>query len=213
METEDPTFFDLACLLKINSDTVLEKFGGIINANFLDAQNIAGSLKQKGLIDFSPSYPGPSNMVVTEYGRKVIADANIKSTEALDKLDFDILLQMAGGKRRADELANTLNLRGKDLAFRLYKLYAQNFIVYSMSNGNADLTLTEKGFLKVKEFSPTGTILQQENAAVHGTTLDELAIEMKEHTKKSKRFVAMGIIVIIAVILALAYYMYSIGYL
>ena len=215
MEREDPTFFDLACILRISQDTVLEKFGSVINANFLDAQNIAGSLKQKGLIDFAPSYPGPSIMVITEYGRSVIADANIKSAEPLDQLDSEILLQMSGGKRRPDELGDTLNIRGKDLAFRLYKLYKQELIVYNMSNANIDLILTETGFLKVKEISPTGAISQEQakEKAAQGTTLDELAIEIQQHTKKTKRFVVVGILVIIIIILGLAYYMYSLGYL
>ena len=41
---ENINFLDLACLLKIEKDTTLERFGSVINASIFDAANITGSL-------------------------------------------------------------------------------------------------------------------------------------------------------------------------
>jgi len=155
MVVEDINFLDMACLLKIGPDTVMEKFGGLINTSFFDASTIAGTLKQKGLIEFTNDYPGPNGILVTAAGKTLIAEAEAKGAEPFDALDSTILVQMSGGKRLPFELANTLNLRGKDLAFRIYKLYKQNFLIYDLKNGGVELLLTEGGFLKVKEIAPS----------------------------------------------------------
>lgn len=154
MVVEDINFLDMACLLKIGPDTVMEKFGGLINTSFFDASTIAGTLKQKGLIEFTNDYPGPNGILVTAAGKTLISEAEAKGAEPFDALDSTILVQMSGGKRLPFELANTLNLRGKDLAFRIYKLYKQNFLIYDLKNGGVELLLTEGGFLKVKEIAP-----------------------------------------------------------
>jgi hypothetical protein len=145
---ENVNFLDLACLLKIEKDTTLERFGSTINASVFDAANITGSLKQKGLIDFTAYYPGPNSIVVTDAGKQLNADAEAKAAESLDALDEEILKQMSGGKRFPTELQSTLNVRSKDLAFRLYKLYKQGFLGYELKNGNVELMLTEQGFLR-----------------------------------------------------------------
>ena len=147
---ENINFLDLACLLKIEKDTTLERFGSVINASIFDAANITGSLKQKGLIDFTAYYPGPNSIVVTDAGNKLKEDAETKSGESIDALDLEVLRQMSGGKRYPAELQSTLNVRSRDLAFRLYKLYKQNFVGYELKNGNVELTLTEQGFLQAK---------------------------------------------------------------
>ncbi|HVA82592.1 MAG TPA: hypothetical protein VNF06_00310 [Candidatus Aquilonibacter sp.] len=154
MVVEDINFLDMACLLKIGPDTVMEKFGGLINTSFFDASTIAGTLKQKGLIEFTNDYPGPNGILVTAAGKTLIAEAEAKGSEPFDALDSTILVQMSAGRRLPFELANTLNLRGKDLAFRIYKLYKQNFLIYDLKNGGVELLLTEGGFLKVKEIAP-----------------------------------------------------------
>lgn len=146
---EEINFLELACLLKVTPNTVLERFGSAINASIFDASNIAGSLKQHGLIDFTAYYPGPNEIVVTDAGKKLIAEADAKSTEAYDKLDDAVLAQLSNGKRIPVELQNTLNIRPKDLALRLYKLSKQGYMIYELKSGGVDLLLTETGFLKV----------------------------------------------------------------
>ena len=120
---ENINFLDLACVFKIVQDTTLERFGSTINSSVFDAANITGSLKQKGLIDFTAYYPGPNSIVLTDAGKKLKEDAEAKSMAPSDSLDEEILKQMSGGKRFPIELQNTLNVRPTDLAFRLYKLF------------------------------------------------------------------------------------------
>ncbi len=144
------TFTDLACLLKITPETTLEKFGSTINASIYDAAQISGTLKQKGLIDFTAYYPGPNSMTITEAGKALKDEAEAKGAETLDNLDEEILLQLSGGKRMPLELQSSLNLRPKDLTLRLYKLSKQSYVGYELRNGNVELMLTEQGFLKAK---------------------------------------------------------------
>lgn len=154
MVVEDINFLDMACLMKIGPDTVMEKFGGLINTSFFDASTIAGTLKQKGLIEFTNDYPGPNGLLVSAMGKTLLGEAEVKSAEPFDMLDSSILQQMSGGKRLPMELGNSLNIRSKDLAFRLYKLYKQNYIIYDLKNGGVELLLTEGGFLKIKNIMP-----------------------------------------------------------
>ncbi len=147
---DDITFMDLASLLKITTNTPMEKLGTALNATIFDASNIAGTLKQKGLIDFTANYPGPNFITITDTGKALIAEAESKSSSPLDALDHSLLAQMSGGKRLLIDLQNSLGIRAKDLAFRLYKLYRQNFIIYELRNGSIELLLTEQGFLQAK---------------------------------------------------------------
>jgi hypothetical protein len=149
-ERENITFMDLACLFKIAPDTTLERFGTLINASIFDAANISGSLKQKGLIDFTAYYPGPNSISVTESGKALKDEAEAKSATVLDELDDEILAQLSGGTRIPVELQSTLNLRSRDLALRIYKLSKQNLLSYELKNGNVELMLTEQGFFKAK---------------------------------------------------------------
>ena len=151
---DEVTFIDLATLVRITPDTTLEKLGSAINASIYDASNIAGSLKQKGLIDFSAYYPGPTTVTITDGGKALIAEADAKSTEQFDHLDTAILAQLSGGKRIPVDLQTSLNLRPKDLALRLYKLSKQGLVAYSLKSGDADISLTEAGFLKAKASEP-----------------------------------------------------------
>lgn len=144
------SFLDLAVITRITPNTPLEKLGGLINSSIFDASNIAGTLKQKSLIEFSANYPGPNSMNVTEQGNALIREANEHSADSFDKLDETILQHLSGGKRFPSELQTTLNLRPKDLALRIYKESKQGFVTYDIKNGNVELLLTEKGFLKAK---------------------------------------------------------------
>ena len=92
------TFTDLACLLKITPETTLEKFGSTINASIYDAAQISGTLKQKGLIDFTAYYPGPNSMTITDAGKTLKDEAEAKSAETLDKLDEEVLVQLSGAR-------------------------------------------------------------------------------------------------------------------
>jgi hypothetical protein len=179
MASDEINFMDLACILKIAQDTVLEKFGSLINASFFDASNIAGTLKQKGLIDFTSNYPGPNGMVLTDAGKNLINEANTRSTEPFDNLDGTILTQLSGGKRLPNELSTTLNLRPKDLALRLYKLYKQEYMTYELKNGSVDMMLTEKGFLKMQ----TATPLQQTSSEGLNQPKPHGKVEPKDHNK------------------------------
>ncbi|MEM0201240.1 MAG: hypothetical protein QXD23_02440 [Candidatus Micrarchaeaceae archaeon] len=145
---DEINFLDLAVLMRIVPNTPLEKLGGLINSSIFDASNIAGTLKQKSLIEFSASYPGPNAMNITETGTALINEANGHSNDPFDKLDETVLQQLSGGKRTPTELQTTLNLRPKDLAFRIYKETKQGFVTYEIKNGTVEIMLTEKGFLK-----------------------------------------------------------------
>ncbi|MDE1874147.1 MAG: hypothetical protein KGI04_03455 [Candidatus Micrarchaeota archaeon] len=228
---ENLNFLDLACLFKIEKDTTLERFGSVINASVFDAANITGSLKQKGLIDFTAYYPGPNSIVITEAGTKLKADADAKSAESLDNLDEEILRQMSGGKRYPTELQSTLNVRSKDLAFRIYKLFKQNFLSYELKNGNVELMLTEQGFLKAKPVIqavqvPKPQPKQQMQAMGHQAApqqaqtaaqqpgnntqdAEQMVKEIKLHGKP-RRGLWIGIVVVI-VVAAAAYYLYAAG--
>ncbi|MDE1851511.1 MAG: hypothetical protein KGH69_02380 [Candidatus Micrarchaeota archaeon] len=148
---DEINFTDLACLLQIKPDMALEKFGSAINASIFDASNLAGTLKQKGLIDFTSYYPGPNTLIITDAGKNLIAEADTRSAEQFDILDETILTQLSTGKKAPIEIQNTLNLRPRDLAMRLYKLYKQGLLIYELKSGTVDLLLTESGFLKTSK--------------------------------------------------------------
>ncbi|MEM3781430.1 MAG: hypothetical protein QXT43_00505 [Candidatus Micrarchaeaceae archaeon] len=158
------SFLDVACISKINSDSTLEKFGSIINASVFDAANIAGTLKQKGLVTFSSGFPGPTGMQLTDAAKNLLNDLAARSAEPLDNLDDEILQQLAGGKRMPTELQSAISIVPKDLAYRIYKLYKQNMLNYELKNGNVELLLTEQGFLRAKSAKP----LQAPAAAASG---------------------------------------------
>ncbi|MGC8699539.1 MAG: hypothetical protein ACP5RK_00855 [Candidatus Micrarchaeia archaeon] len=212
MANDEINFMDLACILKITPDTVLEKFGSQINASFFDASNIAGTLKQKGLIDFSANYPGPNGIVLTDAGKNLINEANAKSTEPLDSLDDSILAQLSGGKRNPAELGASLNLRPKDLALRLYKLSKQEYVIYELKNGNVEIMLTEKGFLKVPKAQQTGTQstpqagqaeAQQANAPKDHELEKQLLQNQPKKSRKTLLYVVLIVILIIVIVAGL----------
>lgn len=177
-EEENITFMDLACILKIGSDTTWEKFGTLINSSIFDGANISGTLKQKGLIDFTQYYPGPTSIAVSEKGKQLKAEAESKGAMPLDALDDSILTQLFGGKRAPLELQNTLNIRPKDLALRLYKLSKQNFINYELRNGNIELMLTEQGFLKAK--TPASQTVSPQAVAPQGAAANAMSGALPE---------------------------------
>ena len=149
--SEDVEFIDLAALLKITENTTIERFGSYINASIFDASNIAGTLKKKGLIDFTTYYPGPNAIVITDAGKNFIAEADAKAAEPFDALDEAVLEQLSRGSKLPAELQSALNIRPRDMALRLYKVFKQGFIIYELKSGGLQLMLTEQGFLKAGE--------------------------------------------------------------
>ena len=166
---DDITFVDLAVLLKITPNTPMEKLGAALNATIFDASNIAGTLKQKDLINFTANYPGPNYITITDTGKALIAEAESRSSLPLDQLDHSLLAQMSGGRRLLTDLQSTLGIRAKDLAIRLYKLYRQNLIIYELRNGSIELLLTEQGFLQAKG-SGTQNVKGQTPQNIYQTT-------------------------------------------
>ena len=198
------TFTDLACLLKITPETTLEKFGSTINASIYDAAQISGTLKQKGLIDFTAYYPGPNSMAITDAGKALKDEAEAKSAETLDNLDEEILVQLSGGKRLPLELQSTLNIRPKDLTLRLYKLSKQNYIGYELRNGSVELMLTEQGFLKAKA-TPAATP-QAAGVKPQGAPQAKQADRLPGAAKKGRGILLIAVaavVIVVVVILAL----------
>ena len=147
---EDVDFVDLSALKKIQPDTMVEKFGSTINSSFFDASNVLGTLKIKGLVDFTSSIGGQNAITITDEGKKALEGADSRSMEPIDNLDSSILMQLSSGKKSVRELESALNLRPKDLSLRLYKLDEQQFVKADFRNGNLEIVLTEKGFMQAK---------------------------------------------------------------
>ncbi|MDE1832944.1 MAG: hypothetical protein KGH58_00825 [Candidatus Micrarchaeota archaeon] len=150
----DVNFIDLISLSRIKGDTVVEKFGSLINSSFFDASNILGGLKQKGLVDFTTTFPGQSALTVTDLGKATVAEANEKAKGGFDHLDFAVITQLSKGKRSLTDLGGAVNVTPKDLAMHLYKLAEQQYLSYEFRNGTIDITLTEKGFIQVQNGMP-----------------------------------------------------------
>jgi hypothetical protein len=161
MTLDNITFVDLVALTRITPEATVERFGGLINSSFFDASNILGTLKQKGLVDFITQFPSQSAINVTEQGKQLISEVQEKSSAPFDTLDMAVLLQLADGKRSLPDLSTGVNVTPKDLATHLYKLSVQQYISYEIRNGNMNLTMTEKGFLRVKEGMPKPGEAQQ----------------------------------------------------
>jgi len=209
------SFLDVACLLRITPDTTLEKFGSLINASVFDAANLAGTLKQKGLVDFSSGFPGPTAMQLTDSAKALINELDAKAGEPLDSLDEEILFQLSGGKRIPSELQTALNIVPRDLAFRLYKLYKQNLLNYELKNGNVELLLTEQGFLRAKEKAKAQQTAQQAQPQAQAQAegglgqevQNEIEIQQALGMKKSnskKGIIGLVILIIILIIVLLA---------
>ena len=215
---DEINFMDLASLLSIGPDTTLEKLGSAINASIFDASNMAGSLKQKGLIDFMASYPGPNTVTITDAGKALIAEADAKAASPHDDLDDALLMQISGGKRIPADLQNTLNIRPKDLALRIYKLYKQGNVTYDLKSGGVVILLTDSGFLKSKaagsakpQTQPQAAVPPQQQApAPTPEAKPDIEQEMPHVPKKSKQLYVL-ILILIVVIVAGFYYLYHIA--
>ncbi len=158
---DEPNFLDLASLSKITPDLVVEKFGSKINSSFFDGSNILGTLRLKGLIDFTANFPGQSVITVTDIGKQLLKEAADRATMPFDTIDLAILQQLQAGKRSYIDIGNAVNLRPRDLAMHLYKLSQQQYTVYEIKNGVLDIMLTDKGLTQAKGGMPQ---TEQQNA-------------------------------------------------
>lgn len=147
---DEINFLDLVALTNITPGLVVEKFGGKINSSFFDGSNILGTLRLKGLVDFTANFPGQSVISITEAGKQLLAEAEERAKAPFDAVDFAIVTQLQGGKRSYVDIGGAVNLRPRDLAMHLYKMGRQQYIVYDIKNGNIDIMLTEKGLLQAK---------------------------------------------------------------
>lgn len=180
---DEVNFLDLVALTKIAPDSVVERFGSLINSSFYDASNILATLKLKGLVDFTPAPAGQSALIVTDAGKQLLSEANEKAKNDFDNLDLAVITQMANGKVAVDTLGAALNLRPRDLALRLYKLLQQQFVSYELRNGMIRISLTESGFLQAKTGMPTKPAAQpkmQETAGVQAGVAPNESQDMTE---------------------------------
>ncbi len=229
-------FIDLVALMRLTPDATVERFGGLINSSFFDASNILGSLKQKGLVDFVTQFPSQSAITVTEQGKQLISEVQEKAASPFDKLDMEILMQIANGSKTLTDLAAGVNVTSKDLATHLNKLSVQKFLSYELRNGIMSLTLTEKGFLSVKEGKPSAEVQPGQQAAaadsaahtgtgevskssatlleeqVQGPPKSEQELKsLEEKILSEKKLDRLILVAIIVVIVIIVFYLYVIG--
>ncbi|MCL4371941.1 winged helix-turn-helix domain-containing protein [Candidatus Marsarchaeota archaeon] len=148
---DEINFMDLMAVRRIKPDTIVEKFGSLINSSFFDASNILGTLKLKGLVDFTTYVPGQNAITVTDLGKKLIEEADQKNAMPFDELDLAILKQLSTGKRSFADLGTAVNIRPKDLAMHLYKLENHQYITAEFRNGIIDIAMTEAGFMQANK--------------------------------------------------------------
>jgi hypothetical protein len=224
---EELTFLDLVMLQRIEPGTVVEKFGVKINSSFFEAANLLGTLKQKGYIDFKTSYPGPSEVEVTQVGARMLEVADEKAKEAVDELDLAILQHIVGGYREPDAIKNELNIRSGDIALHVHKLVKQDLVSYAVRSGKVSLSVTEDGFKKVsalpmkekpaEEIIVSGEAKPAEEAAaapakpVKLDTWTKLNAKMEyyaENLRKNPKKMAVYVIVFFLVILVVLYLLF-----
>jgi len=181
---DDINFLDLMALKRITSATVVEKFGGLINSSFFDASNILGTLKLKGLVDFTTIVPGQNAITITEIGNQLMKDADQKAIEQFDQLDLTILRQLVGGKRSFQDLNSVVNIRPKDLAMRLYKLTKQEYMTSEFRNGNIDTALTEKGFMQAQAGMPPPQAIQQQGQVSPEQNVESMQPELQQQPEQ-----------------------------
>lgn len=200
--SDEPTFVDLYALTKITPDAVVERFGSSINSSFFDASNILGGLKIKKLIDFTTLFGNQNAITVTDTGKQLLDEANRKSGDPFDHLDFTVLNQLTKGGRSPSDLATSLNLAQRDLAMRLYKMQAQGYLLSEFRNGTLSLSLTEKGFMQAKSGMPV--IAGQAAAAPAQPAPPQQPPEQAAEPAPAGKFPRGAKIAIVVVVIAIA---------
>jgi len=143
---ENLTYLDFLVLVKIDQNSVIERFGPAINTSFFETANLLGTLKVKGFVDLETSIGGMSRISLTETGRQAIEFCNKGTLEPLDSLDNAVLAGVGRGYVSLDRLTEFLNVKPSDLAVHLNKLSVQGFLEPSIKSAKVSLVLTEKGF-------------------------------------------------------------------
>ena len=142
-------FLDLVILKRVDADSSVEKFGGIINTSFFETANLLGTIKIKGYIDIESSVGGISKVTLTDAGNSILQVAEQRGKEPIDALDNAILHALAGGAKELESLTSQLNIRAADLSIHLNKLASQGFIDYTVRSAKVSFMLTEQGFNSV----------------------------------------------------------------
>ncbi|MCX6777327.1 MAG: hypothetical protein NT157_00395 [Candidatus Micrarchaeota archaeon] len=142
---DELTFLDLVALQRIDSDSTVERFGSKINSSFFDAANLLGSLKIKGFINIDSSI-GASKITVTKEAEEILKLADAKANDEVDELDGAVIKAVAAGLKMPGRISEKLNIRSRDLTFRIYKLVKKNYLDYVVRSGRVELILTEDGF-------------------------------------------------------------------
>lgn len=150
---DELTFQDLALLEKIGENTVVDgqgasSLGSRINSSFFDAANMLGTLKQKGLIEFKSQFPAATEVEITTKGKNLMAEAEERGRQEMDKIDEIILSHIANGYKEPKHIRDKMNLRETDLAFHLKRIVAQNYASYVFRSGRIEFSLTDQGFGK-----------------------------------------------------------------
>ena len=170
----DLTFLDLVLLEKIQGDTVMETFSGIIGTSFFETAEVMGKMKIKGIIDIVPTI-GKSVLKKTQVGEQTLKTAEMKSQEHLDELDHAVLKTIASGANEFNRLQEQMNIRSEDLAYRIYKITKQGYVDYDIKNARTYLSLTENGF------KLTGVVPKLK---MEQTTLPSVAKEVGKEARK-----------------------------
>ncbi len=184
---DEPNFMDLVTLLRVKPDSTVERFGSAINSSFFDASNVLGTLKQKGLIDFTTIFGSQNAITLTDLGKQLINEAEMKAPTLFDHLDLEILNQLSGGKRSITDISGAVNVRPKDLALHLYKMSAQQYLDYEISSGKLSIMLTEKGFMQVKQGMPVQPEQEQNKAAPPQQGAPPVAPQVVQHSAQPQQ--------------------------
>ncbi|BCS90866.1 MAG: hypothetical protein ARM1_0323 [Candidatus Micrarchaeota archaeon] len=146
------TFNELIALTRINDEASVERFSSIMNMQYFDASNLLGSLKAKGLIDFSSiSLTNASKIDITESGKRFFEYALSESTKDIDQLDIELIRRISNGTNDFNNLKKSLNIFETDLTLHLFKLFRKGYVNYSIADANNSyFTLTSSGFILLK---------------------------------------------------------------
>lgn len=173
MFMEQVALIELIALSKIDNDSTVENFGGIVNSSFFEAANLVGGLKIKGLVDIMSEFPGPSPVKITPKGKKLLKDVTDRIEEKQDRLDKSVLEKIGQGFRTENEIERELNVATSSLAVRFYKLKETGMLEWTIRNGKVALSLTENGFnmvgpQKKTTFSQAAVKDPMKRGAAHG---------------------------------------------
>jgi len=225
----DLTFLDLVVLEKIQGDTVMDTFSGMIGTSFFETAEVMGKMKTKGIIDIVPTI-GKSILKRTPLGDSVLKQAETRIAEPLDELDYALIRTIASGVTEFDRTQEQMNIRSEDLSYRVYKVTKQGYIDYIVKNAKTFFSLTESGFKIVgpvpkattqtqltsiagapaskKEPSPKAgveLVMGAEDATKHLPPSKE-PVDIKKKQAELQMFRKLKILAVVLVLCAIAYF-------